>query len=169
MGRATETFEATGGDVHTQCLSALTCRCFEEFAQTPRLWLMRANPLLQLGYCNRSCAPSSCWLLSLHLECKAGYFPKLETQECGAHSGRVTSSPCSEVLCPDLDHPLPNNCLAESGRNAENWEIWFSDGDHLQPKLCVCETTSSCRAPGTEGKHCKRFQSGKGRRDWCTE
>lgn len=34
MGRATEVFQATGGDVHAQCLSALTCRCFEEFAVT---------------------------------------------------------------------------------------------------------------------------------------
>lgn len=34
MHRAPEIFQATEGDVHTQCVSALTWRCFEELAVT---------------------------------------------------------------------------------------------------------------------------------------
>lgn len=64
MRGATENFQATEDDVCTQCLSALTCGCFEEFA------VAGTQAVTAEGK-----SPTAVWILqreqcSLHLELK---------------------------------------------------------------------------------------------------
>lgn len=114
MHRATEIFQATEDDVCTQCLSALTCRCFEDFvvteaqAVTDESKFPTAVRTLQWELCSLVSLAPSTWNAKLVISQAHWKHKSVEPNYLGAHSRRATSSPCSEVLCPNFDHPLPN-------------------------------------------------------------
>lgn len=135
--------------------------------QKPRLWLLRANPLLQSGYCNGNSAPSTwnwSWL-----------FPK------PTGNTEVRSQTSCERTVRERLHHLALKFRLQILTIPFLTAAWHSQEEMLKtgrftlvmetiPSLNrVCESTPSCRAPGTKNKHCKRFQSGKGGQDWCTE
>lgn len=159
----------------TPSVSALTWRCFEEFAVTEAQ-----------AVTDGSKSPAAVRILQQELSSLLSWLPPPGMQSWLLPKPTGNTGVCSQTSCePTAEERLahlalkfcvqilPIPFLKAAWHSQEEMlntgRVALSDGDHPQPKLCVCESTSSCRAPGAEGKHCKRFQSGKGRQDWGTE